>query len=133
MTVVVLEVECPAGGSLDGWLKAVEHPKDSQPPLYKFLPVSLSCQTDPPFIAAVTTGADGRFRIAGIGRERVATLAIEGSTIETVHAEARTRPGATIRVPTYSNPPDEGMQHLRCHVRACRRDRPGIGHGVDEP
>ena len=45
------------------------------------------------------TGADGRFLIAGIGRERVATLEIQGPTIETVLVAVRTRPGATIRVP----------------------------------
>jgi protocatechuate 3,4-dioxygenase beta subunit len=107
-TVAVLEVECPAGISLDGWLKSLEHPKDSDPPRYKLLPTSLSCRTDPPFIPPVTTGADGRFRIAGIGRERVATLEIQGPTIETVHVEVRTRPGATIRILRYPEHPEEG-------------------------
>ena len=95
------EVACPAGESLDGWLKAVEHPDDPHPPPHRFLPVSLSCQADPPLIPPVTTAADGRFVIAGIGRERVATLEIQGPTIETVHVEVRTRPGATIRVPEH--------------------------------
>ena len=67
----------------------------------KFLPVGLWAQTDPPFIPPVKTGADGRFLIAGIGRERVATLEIQGPTIETVQVVVRTRPGATIRVPGY--------------------------------
>jgi protocatechuate 3,4-dioxygenase beta subunit len=111
-TVAVLEVACPAGGSLDGWLKAVAHPDDSHPPLYKLLPTSLSCQTDPPFIPPVATGADGRFAIAGIGRERVATLEIQGPTIETVHVEVRTRPGATIRVPRSPDFPDEEVRTI---------------------
>jgi RNA polymerase sigma factor (sigma-70 family) len=135
VTVAVLEVECPAGGSLDGWLKAVEHPKDSQPPLYKFLPVSLSCRTDPPFIEAATTGADGRFRISSIGRERVATLAIEGPTIETVHVQVRTRPGATIRVPTHLNRPDEGMRTIYGatfeHVAGPTRPIEGVVRDID--
>ena len=40
-------------------------------------------------------------RLAGIGRERVATLQIEGQTIETKQFEVRTRAGAAIRVPGY--------------------------------
>ncbi len=106
-TVAVLEVECPAGGSLDGWLKALEHPKESNPPRSKLLPNSLACRTNPPFIPPVTTGEDGRFRIAGIGRERVATLEIQGPTIETVDVQVRTRPGATIRILRYPEDPDE--------------------------
>ena len=47
----------------------------------------------------MTTGPDGTFRIEGIGRERVATLQLEGPTIETKRVEVRTRPGETIRVP----------------------------------
>jgi hypothetical protein len=134
-TVTVLEVACPAGESLDGWLKAVEHPDDSHPPLYKFLPISFRCQTDPPFIRPVTTGADGRFLVAGIGRERVATLEIQGPTIETVHVEVRTRPGATIRVPTYSNRPDEGMRTIYSatfeHVAGPTRPIEGVVRDID--
>ncbi len=50
---------------------------------------------------AVTTGPDGRFRLTGLGRERVVSLWIEGPTIATelgdVHA--RTKPGPTYRLP----------------------------------
>ena len=57
----------------------------------------------------VTTGADGHFHIAGIGRDRVATLAIRGPTIETMQVKVRTRPGATIRSPIEPNEPDKGL------------------------
>ena len=54
------------------------------------------------------TDSSGRFLIKGIGRERVASLLIEGSTIETAHVKVRTRAGATIVVPlrdgTTANP-----------------------------
>ena len=47
--------------------------------------------------STATTGADGRFRLTGIGRERVVSLWIEGPTIATefVNIYARTRPGPT--------------------------------------
>jgi RNA polymerase sigma factor (sigma-70 family) len=40
----------------------------------------------------VKTGADGRFQINGIGRERAATLRVEGPTIATQRVQAMTRP-----------------------------------------
>ena len=96
-TVSVLLVGCPAGGSLDGLIDALER-KDVRLLDSKFQLVYLSCQTDPPFIPPVKTGADGRFLIAGIGRERIANLEIQGPTIATAQFGVRTRPGATIRV-----------------------------------
>jgi RNA polymerase sigma factor (sigma-70 family) len=101
VTVSVLSIRTPAQGSLDGWLKALEDRKELYHLEHEFLPNSFSSQGDPPIIAPVTSGADGRFLIRGIGRERVATLEIQGSTIETVQVEVRTRPGPTIRVPGY--------------------------------
>ena len=67
---------------------------------------------------AVTTGADGRFRLTGIGRERVVSLWIEGPTIATEFGDvyARTRPG-----PTYRLAVQTGQARLR-HARLPRRD-----------
>jgi RNA polymerase sigma factor (sigma-70 family) len=58
----------------------------------------------------VTTGADGRFRLTGIGRERVVSLWIAGPTIVTsfVDIHARTRPGPTYRFAVQRDKPEFG-------------------------
>ncbi len=56
----------------------------------------------------VTTGADGRFCIQGIGRERVAELRIDGPTIATQVIHVMTRSSATIHVPEDKNQPKKG-------------------------
>jgi RNA polymerase sigma factor (sigma-70 family) len=45
---------------------------------------------------AVTTNADGRFHLAGLGRDRVASLAVEGPAIQYTVFQAATRPAAAI-------------------------------------
>jgi hypothetical protein len=50
------------------------------------------------------TGPDGRFRIAGIGRGRIARLQLDGPTIETATFDVRTWPGAPIHVRQNQNP-----------------------------
>ncbi len=54
----------------------------------------------------VTTGADGRFQIKGIGGERVAHLTISGPTIETRQVRVRTRPGEMIHKLAWAGFPD---------------------------
>src|SRR5262249_49838903 len=44
------------------------------------------------------------FRILGLGRERLATLLIEGPAIESSQVNVMTRPGRSIRVPGYRSP-----------------------------
>ena len=58
----------------------------------------------------VTTGPDGRFRLTGMGRERVVSLWIEGPTIATSLADihARTRSGPTYRLALQKDKPEFG-------------------------
>ena len=60
--------------------------------------------------STVTTGAEGRFRLTGIGRERVVSLWIEGPTIATSlgNVHARTRPGPTYRLAVQRDKPEFG-------------------------
>jgi RNA polymerase sigma factor (sigma-70 family) len=51
--------------------------------------------------APIISDADGRFRLRGIGRERVADVLIEGPTIESKYVYALTRPGPRIEVPSH--------------------------------
>jgi RNA polymerase sigma factor (sigma-70 family) len=52
----------------------------------------------PATIAMTTTSPDGRFHLAGIGRERIAELLISGPTIATTQVYAMSRDGAEVRV-----------------------------------
>ncbi len=52
----------------------------------------------PMILAATTTGPDGRFRLTGLGRERIAELSISGPTIATTEVYAMNRDGADLRL-----------------------------------
>jgi RNA polymerase sigma factor (sigma-70 family) len=95
--------------SLDGWLAAVAKAKDNRDGAMATLHRCL----EPAAWAhgrAVVTGVDGRFRLTGIGRERVVSLEFAGPTIVTSggYVHARTRPGPTYRVPMDRNEPNLG-------------------------
>jgi len=99
--VKVLDVRAPDKASLGDWLKALEERKELYNLEHLFLPNGWD-EPDPSVIPPIMTGLDGKFRIEGIGRERVSTLQLEGPTIETKQVEVRTRLGETIRVPGYA-------------------------------
>jgi RNA polymerase sigma factor (sigma-70 family) len=87
-----------AGLTLDTWLKHVERQKELDTLEYPFLPNHIQGRPEAVVISDASTGPDGRFRIMGVGRERVAILEIQGASIETRRIRVRTRPGATTQV-----------------------------------
>jgi RNA polymerase sigma factor (sigma-70 family) len=100
VTMKVLNVRSTIVGSLDDWLEALEAEKELYNVEYK-VPERLDGQATTSLIPSVVTGADGTFHIDGVGRERVASLQIQGPTIETKQFEVRTRPGKPLHVPGY--------------------------------
>src|SRR5262249_28913075 len=62
----------------------------------------------PNLTRSATTDADGKFRLAGFGRERLVGLRFEGPTIETVDVYALTRPVPTMEVVRQKDEPRFG-------------------------
>jgi RNA polymerase sigma factor (sigma-70 family) len=56
----------------------------------------------------VVSGADGKFRLTGVGAERVVTLRFEGPTIATSEVYVVTRPCPTVVVPRDKKRPNRG-------------------------
>ena len=89
---------------LDSSQKDLEDRKEWDTLRSPILPNRVASATTPAFIPDATTGPDGRFRITGIGRGRIATLQLDGPTIETTCFDVRTWPGAPIHLPAPRNP-----------------------------
>jgi RNA polymerase sigma factor (sigma-70 family) len=83
--------------------------------------------------AVVTAGADGRFRLAGFGRERTVRLAVEGPAIEYTTITVMTRAGEAVVGP----PMPEGFRRAKVYgaVFDCVAEpsRPIRGVGATRP
>jgi RNA polymerase sigma factor (sigma-70 family) len=89
----------PKEGDLTAWLTAL---KANQQDPWDLERTHLTELYSPAFdllFRPVTTGADGRFQLRGLGRERLAHLRLEGPTIATEVVNVMTRPGKAIRRP----------------------------------
>jgi hypothetical protein len=89
----------PKNGDLTDWLAALKASKKDPWRIEEDHLVELASPDFHLLIPAVTTEADGRFELRGIGRERVVHLRIEGPTIATQIVNVMTRPGEKIRLP----------------------------------
>ncbi|MHC5536970.1 carboxypeptidase regulatory-like domain-containing protein [Singulisphaera rosea] len=95
--VHVLQIDARPDGDLTHWLeelagrpsgfRAFEGFKSTLPPSV--------CRLIPP----TSTDSEGRFRLSGLGRERLVSLVIEGPTIETQLLNVMTRPGSGVSFP----------------------------------
>jgi RNA polymerase sigma factor (sigma-70 family) len=91
-------------GDLRSWLEALKAGKQNPNNLEENDFTALSSQALARLFPAVMTGADGRFQIKGIGRERIATLRVEGPTIATQVVMAMTRVAERIQVTEPAGP-----------------------------
>ncbi len=101
-TVRVFALKASPDGSLDKWIAAVKKRTLGQSvPENEYLS-SYFIDGLAHFFPPVTTDKDGRFRIKGVGRERIAEFTVEGPSIETKVVHVVTRPGlgvADLRIP----------------------------------
>ncbi len=95
--VTVSDLAAAEEEELDAWLRSLQS-GEGRGGLARYL------QLPPERSLAAETGADGRFEIRGLGRERMVDLDVRGPTVTRVHVQAVTRPMETIRyeVPGYA-------------------------------
>jgi hypothetical protein len=91
-------LQAPFGDDLAAFVKGVKDKKEFFPSLVE---QTFGFRDIGSLFAPATTGADGRFEIKGIGRERLVGLRIEGPAIVVVDVYAMTRPADTIQAPGY--------------------------------
>jgi RNA polymerase sigma factor (sigma-70 family) len=100
-TAVVHQLWWPTKGDLSAFFATLKQRRELMPALmeHRLMQTGLWMGRDigrilPPAV----TDADGRFRLTGVGRERVVGLRIAGPTIAATELWAMTRPGETVRL-----------------------------------
>lgn len=82
-------------GKLDAWLGETRTRRDGIGLEYEKLSIAVWNPTLASVFPRITTDREGRFRINGVGRERVLALIVEGPTVETQEINVATRAGVT--------------------------------------
>jgi RNA polymerase sigma factor (sigma-70 family) len=90
-TLTVLVVNAAPGEDLGPWLEAIKSRKEQSGPSLRPCGMPLSPK--------VTTDADGRFRLTGIGRDRLVRVQLDGPGIASQYLNILTRSGKSIEVP----------------------------------
>jgi len=107
-TLQVLQINAAPGEKLDPFLEAVKGKQGlslrlEQEYLSRFT-IALSPK--------VTTDDEGRFRLTGIGRNRLVAAQLDGPGIVSQQLHVLTRPGKTIEVPENKGNPDDGEPRI---------------------
>jgi hypothetical protein len=105
--VRVIGLRLPKKGDLTTFAEALKTSKDSEPMEIDHL-THLDSPAIPRLFPVVSTDADGRFQLKGIGRERIAVVEISGSTIESRQARVLTRSSKRIQLPERRELPNSG-------------------------
>src|SRR5262249_26175788 len=108
VTIRLEELSLPLAADLGPWLEALRRDKDDGYPTESKFLKNLHNSSLAQLIPAVTTDADGRFQLKGIGRERLTGIRIEGPTIETKQVRVTTRPGEPITAVAFRHNPNGG-------------------------
>src|SRR5207248_2267030 len=99
-TVRLLRINAAPKEDLGPWLEAAKRKKGQSAHLeQQHLSQRLAGSEMPALSAKVTTDADGSFQMTGIGRDRLVTVRIEGSTIASQDLHILTRPDKAFAVP----------------------------------
>jgi RNA polymerase sigma factor (sigma-70 family) len=101
-TLRLLQINAAPGEDLGPWLEAVKAKRGLRLELeqryLKRFTIAVPLQ--------VTTDSAGRFRLTGIGRNRLVSAQLDGPTITSQHLHMLTRPGETIEVTDYEGKPE---------------------------
>ncbi len=101
-------------GNLDAWLKGAESGEFELDQLWNHVPESISGRISGEAIGhllpEVVADADGRFKLTGIGRDRLVELLISADGLETCPVHVRTRPGEALQLPRDATNPDAGSE-----------------------
>jgi protocatechuate 3,4-dioxygenase beta subunit len=109
VTIRVRSLKEPSAGDLSPWLAALEANKQDAYPIEATYLEGIPLAEAPEIYPAVTTDAEGRFEMKGVGRERLVRLTLEGPTIARQELSVYTRPGKPIHATGFARNP-EGSQ-----------------------
>jgi RNA polymerase sigma factor (sigma-70 family) len=100
VTVSVLQIKAAPGEDLRPWLEAVRNKQARNLSLeQKYISRQLMSPEVPGLPHQAVTDPEGRFRLTGIGRDRLVMVRVSGPTIATQDLRVLTRSGQPIEVP----------------------------------